>query len=150
MAEGFPAGVASSSDDHGPVRGGIDPLLLIARIERNALGHLSPARAVCNGCARQRWGQIRDEMFLSLLDGSTDISPVDGINYTQASNRYLELMRKRGSLAFLCNHGGGHSVPRDSQMSAWRFLQDHPFGVQPSPYAMQLPSGFLRYCELPD
>jgi predicted esterase len=85
-----------------------------------------------------------------LYGGATDISPVDGINYTQASNRYLDLMRKRGSFAFLCNHGGGHSVPRDSQTSAWRFLQDHPFGVQPSPYAMQLPTGFLRYCALPE
>ncbi|HKP63290.1 MAG TPA: hypothetical protein VJV78_41415, partial [Polyangiales bacterium] len=84
-----------------------------------------------------------------LYGGATDISPVDGINYTQASNRYLEAMMKRGSFAFLCNHGGGHSVPRDSQASAWKFLQDHPYGTKPSPYAMQLPSGFLRYCALP-
>jgi poly(3-hydroxybutyrate) depolymerase len=81
--------------------------------------------------------------------GPTDISPVDGINYTQASNRYLDSMTRRGSFAFLCNHGGGHSVPSDSQASAWRFMQDHPFGTKPSPYAMQLPSGFLRYCALP-
>jgi poly(3-hydroxybutyrate) depolymerase len=84
-----------------------------------------------------------------LYGGATDISPVDGINYTDASNRYLDTMRKRGSFAFLCDHGGGHSVPRDSQASAWRFLQDHPYGTRPSPYAIGLPSGFLRYCTLP-
>lgn len=84
-----------------------------------------------------------------LYGGATDISPVDGINYTDASNRYLDTMRARGSFAFLCNHGGGHNVPNDSQASAWRFFQDHPFGMKPSPYAMQLPSGFLRYCTLP-
>lgn len=84
-----------------------------------------------------------------LYGGATDISPVDGINYTDASNRYLDVMQKRGSFAFLCNHGGGHSVPRDSQASAWRFMQDHPYGTKPSPYAMALPSGFLRYCSLP-
>jgi poly(3-hydroxybutyrate) depolymerase len=84
-----------------------------------------------------------------LYGGVTDISPVDGINYTDASNRYLDTMQARGSFAFLCNHGGGHSVPSDSQASAWKFLQDHPFGTKPSPYAMQLPSGFLRYCALP-
>ena len=84
-----------------------------------------------------------------LYGGPTDISPVDGINYTDASNRYLDLMRARGSFAFLCNHGGGHSVPMDSQASAWRFMQDHPFGVSPSPYATKLPDGFLRYCTLP-
>lgn len=84
-----------------------------------------------------------------LYGGVTDISPVDGINYTDASNRYLDTMKARGSFAFLCDHGGGHSVPSDSQASAWKFLQDHPFGTKPSPYAMQLPSGFLRYCALP-
>jgi poly(3-hydroxybutyrate) depolymerase len=84
-----------------------------------------------------------------LYGGATDISPVDGINYTDASNRYLAAMQARGSFAFLCNHGGGHSVPSDSQASAWKFMQDHPFGTKPSPYAMQLPSGFLRYCALP-
>jgi poly(3-hydroxybutyrate) depolymerase len=83
-----------------------------------------------------------------LYGGATDISPVDGIDYTQASNRYLERMKARGSFAFLCNHGGGHSVPQDSQASAFQFLTDHPFGTSPSPYAMGLPDGFLRYCKL--
>jgi predicted esterase len=83
-----------------------------------------------------------------LYGGPTDISPVDGINYTDASNRYLDLLRSSGRFAFLCNHGGGHSVPQDSQASAWRFMQDHPFGTSPWPYAKQLPMGFLRYCSL--
>jgi dienelactone hydrolase len=83
-----------------------------------------------------------------LYGGASDISPVDGINYTAASTSYRDLMRTRGSFAFLCNHGGGHSVPNDSQASAWRFMQDHPFGTKPSPYAMKLPMGFLRYCSL--
>ena len=83
-----------------------------------------------------------------LYGGPTDISPVDGINYTDASNRYRDLLRSKGRLAFLCNHGGGHSVPQDSQASAWRFMQDHPYGVSPDPYAQALPSGFPRYCSL--
>ena len=81
-----------------------------------------------------------------LYGGATDISPVDGILYTDASNNYLELLRASGRFAFLCDHGGGHSVPRDSQASAWRFMQDHPFGTSPSPYAAQRPADFLRYC----
>jgi dienelactone hydrolase len=85
-----------------------------------------------------------------LYGGATDISPVDGINYTDASRNYLELLVSKGRFAFLCNHGGGHSVPQDSQASAWKFLQDHPFGTKPSPYAQQLPMGFLRYCSLSD
>ena len=83
-----------------------------------------------------------------LYGGTSDISPVDGINYTDASNRYRDLLKSQGRLAFLCNHGGGHSVPRDSQESAWRFMQDHPYGVTPEPYAQALPDGFLRYCSL--
>jgi poly(3-hydroxybutyrate) depolymerase len=85
-----------------------------------------------------------------LYGGVTDISPVDGINYTDASRRYRNTMAARGGFAFLCNHGGGHSVPGDSQASAWRFLQDHPFGTKPSRYAMALPSMFLAYCSLSD
>jgi predicted esterase len=80
--------------------------------------------------------------------GATDISPVDGIPYTDASRRYLDLLVSHGRFAFLCNHGGGHNVPQDSQASAWRFMQDHPFGTSPSPYAMGLPAGFPRYCSL--
>jgi dienelactone hydrolase len=83
-----------------------------------------------------------------LYGGRTDISPVDGENYTQASTRYRDLMVGKGRFAFLCNHGGGHTVPTDSQASAWRFMQDHPYGTKPSPYAKAFPSGFLRYCVL--
>jgi poly(3-hydroxybutyrate) depolymerase len=85
-----------------------------------------------------------------LYGGASDISPVDGIVYTDASHNYRNIMAAKGGFAFLCNHGGGHSVPRDSQASAWKFLQDHPFGTKPSPYAMTLPQGFLRYCSLDD
>jgi predicted esterase len=81
-----------------------------------------------------------------LYGGAGDISPVDGIRYIDASRNYLERLRASGRFAFLCDHGGGHSVPRDSQASAWRFMQDHPFGSSPSPYATQRPDGFLRYC----
>jgi predicted esterase len=83
-----------------------------------------------------------------LYGGPSDISPVDGINYTQASQPYRDALRASGRFAFLCNHGGGHSVPSDSQASAWKFMQDHPFGTKPSPYATGLPSGFLSYCSL--
>jgi hypothetical protein len=83
-----------------------------------------------------------------LYGGRTDISPVDGIDYTDASRRYLDLLQRQGRFGFLCNHGGGHSVPQDSQASAWRFMQDHPYGANPEPYAQALPDGFVRYCSL--
>jgi predicted esterase len=94
--------------------------------------------------------QNPDNKFSAMIlyGGPTDISPVDATNYTDASNAYLHELQAKGRFGFLCNHGGGHSVPSDSQDSAWRFLQDHPYGAWPSPYAKGLPNGFLSYCSL--
>jgi predicted esterase len=94
--------------------------------------------------------QDPDNAFAAMIlyGGASDISPVDGIDYLAASMRYRDALRAKGRFAFLCDHGGGHSVPQDSQASAWQFMQDHPFGVSPSPYAMALPAGFLSYCSL--
>ena len=94
--------------------------------------------------------QDPDNAFAAMIlyGGSTDISPVDGTPYPAASTKYRDLVRSRGGFAFLCDHGGGHSVPQDSQQSAWQFLQDHPYGAKPSPYAAALPGGFLDYCSL--
>ena len=83
-----------------------------------------------------------------LYGGALDISPVDATIYTDNSRRYLDLLESTGRFGFLCNHGGGHSVPNDSQASAWRFMKDHPFGTTPEPYAQTLPTNFLRYCAL--
>lgn len=54
----------------------------------------------------------------------------------------------KGHFAFLCNHGGGHSIPTDARASVWQFLSDHPYGTAPSPYAGGLPGGFPSYCAL--
>jgi poly(3-hydroxybutyrate) depolymerase len=94
--------------------------------------------------------QNPDNKFSAMIlyGGPTDISPVDAENYTDASNAYLDELKAEDRFGFLCNHGGGHSVPSDSQASAWRFMQDHPYGTHPSPYANGLPDGFLSYCSL--
>jgi len=83
-----------------------------------------------------------------LYGGASDFSPVDFSSYTDNTARYVTLLRATGRFAFVCNHGGGHSVPSDSQASAWRFMQDHPFGAAPEPYAGGLPDGFPEYCSL--
>jgi hypothetical protein len=53
-----------------------------------------------------------------------------------------------GRFDFICDHGLGHRIPPDVGASVWRFLQDHPFGTKPSPYAAALPAGFPAYCGL--
>jgi hypothetical protein len=32
--------------------------------------------------------------------------------------------------------------------SAWQFLQSHPLGVNPEPYANGLPNGLASYCRV--
>ncbi|MEZ4295977.1 MAG: hypothetical protein R3B70_13460 [Polyangiaceae bacterium] len=57
-------------------------------------------------------------------------------------------LKDEGHFAFICDHGKGHTVPTDIRQPAWQFLQDHPFGQQPEPYAEALPAGFPSYCSL--
>jgi predicted esterase len=70
------------------------------------------------------------------------------ISFEEGSKNYKTKMTEAGHFVFLCNHGKGHTVPVDGRASAWQFLQDHPFGVRPEPYAKGLPEGFPAYCEL--
>jgi predicted esterase len=71
------------------------------------------------------------------------------VSFQMVSERYQAEMKMAGRFAFICNHGKGHQIPTDALPSVWRFLQDYPFGVTPSPYASGLPAGFPAYCEPP-
>lgn len=37
--------------------------------------------------------------------------------------------------------GMGHTAPSSGRASAGQFIEDHPFGVKPEPYAAALPQG---------
>jgi len=78
--------------------------------------------------------------------GETDV--VSGADFEDASNNYKDILTQNGSFAFICNHGGGHTIPQDALPSVWQFLQDHPYGTDPSPYEDGLPQGFPAYCTL--
>jgi predicted esterase len=70
------------------------------------------------------------------------------VNFEDAQEKYHDDLTAEGHFSFLCNHGKGHTVPADARASAWQFLQDHPFGATPEPYAGGLPAGFPSYCSL--
>lgn len=74
-----------------------------------------------------------------------DYSPVD---FQAASTSYLNDLRTNGHFAFICNHGGGHTIPAGIGVPAWQFLIDHPYGVTPEPYQSALPASFPTYCSL--
>ena len=59
----------------------------------------------------------------------------------------------RGGFSIDCNDGGSHldffgKRAPGLQKVAFKFFQDHPFGVKPDPYASALPSGFPTYCKI--
>lgn len=70
------------------------------------------------------------------------------VNFKSLSEQYAAELKSKGHFAFICDHGGGHSIPTDARKSVWQFFQDHPFGTSPSPYESGLPDGFPTYCSL--
>jgi hypothetical protein len=80
-----------------------------------------------------------------LYGGPSDVVIVSFETETKA---YHQWMTMNGHFSFICDHNMGHTVPLDARDSAYQFLQDHPFGVSPEPYAKALPAGFPSYCSL--
>lgn len=73
------------------------------------------------------------------------------VDFSQTSEGYDNYMLEKGaSIVINCNHGGGHCGAGAVQASAWQFMQDHPFGIRPSPYEKGLPSGFHQSCKIFD
>lgn len=70
------------------------------------------------------------------------------ISFADATQMYHDQLTAAGQFSFMCNHNKGHTVPSDGPASAWKFLQDHPFGARPEPYEKGLPAGFPKYCSL--
>lgn len=70
------------------------------------------------------------------------------ISFADATARLVTALRRDGHFAFVCNHGGGHTVPPAARASAWQFLEAHPYGAQPPAYAAGLPAGFYAPCTL--
>ena len=66
------------------------------------------------------------------------------ISFQEGSQRYKSALDAAGRFGLLCNHGLGHQIPTANVAAAWHFLQDHPFGTTPSPYASDIPP------EIPD
>lgn len=58
-------------------------------------------------------------------------------------------IKDAGGFVIDCNHGGGHcAAPQALYDAAFEFMWAHPFGVEPKPFAMALPSSFPEYCQI--
>jgi poly(3-hydroxybutyrate) depolymerase len=69
------------------------------------------------------------------------------INFMDQETMYRERLNSQGHFNIICNHGANHSIPPAAAMAGWVFMQDHPYGVSPEPYAGGLPASMPAYCE---
>ena len=69
------------------------------------------------------------------------------INFKDATESYFQAMTDNGQYAVICDHGMGHTIDFNETPSVWQFMQDHPYGTEPSPYeGMPLPEIYPDYC----
>jgi hypothetical protein len=77
---------------------------------------------------------------------SLDVVIVDFAAISEALT--LDLAAK-GGFAVDCDHGGNHcGAPADLKAAQWTFLEAHPYGISPEPYADGLPADFPDYCSI--
>ncbi len=71
------------------------------------------------------------------------------LSFDETSRYMVEQLRADGSFVVECEHDRGHTLPPGGLDYAYRFLLDHPRGIQPEPYADGLPEGFPSFCRQP-
>ncbi len=81
---------------------------------------------------------------MSMHGGDSDTVVV---NFGDTTRTLTNVLKPKGSFVVECNHGMGHcGAPASLHESAWEFMQAHPFGTQPSPFAGGLPGSFPDFC----
>ncbi len=142
--------------------GGIDPYRIhgvgfsagalhigIASILRSS--YMASTVAYSGGIYSEAASENPDATPSSLIfhGGASDV--VSGLSFSAAAQLYFNVITERGGEAVICDHGTGHGYP-DNETGIWRrrdaynFLLDHPFGVDPHPYAGGLPEWTPPYC----
>jgi hypothetical protein len=90
-----------------------------------------------------------DNRFAAMIIHGGDNDIFGGIvNFEMLSLLWFNQLIGNGNFAFLCDHGGGHTVPTGYGASVANFFFAHPFGTEPSPYANGLPTDFPADCSL--
>ena len=72
-----------------------------------------------------------------------------GVCFADTSRSLDTMMKNAGAFVLNCDHGGIHcGAPGDLLDAAIDFMLDHPYGVDPEPYASGLPLGFPATCRV--
>jgi hypothetical protein len=90
-----------------------------------------------------------DNHFAAMIVHGGDNDIFGGVvNFKTLSLGWFNQLTDNGNFAFLCDHGGGHTVPSGYGPSVANFFFAHPFGTEPSSYVGGLPSDFPVDCSL--
>ena len=88
-----------------------------------------------------------DNEFAALIFHGGPTDAVFGVDFQAASQTYKTMLDAAGHFTAICNHGGGHAIPRPAAPSVLAFFAANGFGDWPSPYvATGLPADFPAYC----
>jgi hypothetical protein len=91
-----------------------------------------------------------DNHFAAMIIHGGDNDIFGGlVNFKNLSLAWFNQLTDNGNFAFLCDHGGGHTLPLGYGASVANFFYAHPFGTEPSPYTEGLPAGFPADCSAP-
>jgi hypothetical protein len=69
-----------------------------------------------------------------------------GLDYNALNTRWYEMYHPLGWFLLMCRHEEAHEIKPEMAAQAYRFLLDHPFGVQLEPYAAGIPPEYPTYC----
>lgn len=71
------------------------------------------------------------------------------LDFAETTTNQCKAVAQDGGFMVQCDHGASHcGPPADLQAAQWKFLKDHPFGVDPELYAAALPAGTPSYCKI--
>ncbi len=70
------------------------------------------------------------------------------VNFATTSATADQIFKDRRGFVMNCSHGGGHCGGAVVADQVWQFFKDHPYGVEPEPYASGLPPSFPSYCQI--
>ena len=95
--------------------------------------------------------QLQDPTHVPAFIGAHGAAGRDKVvlDFAQTTGTQVKDLAAKGAFTVVCDHGGGNCASTPEIKSAqWRFLKDHPFKVDPDPYADGLPPDFPSVCKI--
>ncbi len=89
----------------------------------------------------------RDIPVLMTWGGPTDLYGT--YSFDDASRYMSDALQADGHFVIECIHDLGHDIPNEADDYLWPFLEAHPRGVDPLPFAQSLPGYFAGWCAIP-